>query len=95
MQEEILTWHVGDVIAKWRRHLNMSRLEMAKRAGLHPHTVASLEKGKGYRSENLQKVADVLGMTTLALHSQVPQDTHLETSHTQDDRNTVNTRRAS
>lgn len=81
MTEEILAWHVGDVVSKWRKHLKLNRRELAKRAGIHTDTLTAIEDGQSYRSQNLEKIAQVFGVTSADLLSDIPRVTTLERSN--------------
>ena len=81
MTEEILEWHVGDVVSKWRKHLKLNRRELAKRAGIHTDTLTAIEDGQSYRSQNLEKIAQVFGVTSAHLTSDIPRVTKLERSN--------------
>ena len=83
MTNEILVWHVGDVVCKWRGHFKMSRRELARKSGMHQDTIARIENGQEYRRDNLVKIGKVFGVTPEQLFRDVPVDTPLEVANSQ------------
>ena len=54
---------VGARIAKRRHQLDWSQVELARRLGVSPSTVANWERGASYPKRKLGKVEQVLGVT--------------------------------
>jgi len=78
MAHRILVWHVGDVVQKCRQAWKLSRVELARRSGIHADTIYRLETGKDYKMETLRKLATVFGTTAERLQRDVPLVTDLE-----------------
>lgn len=54
----------GDNLRFWRRRLNFSQNELAKRSGISPVTIGQIETGKRKaRRDTIQKLIDGLGIT--------------------------------
>lgn len=54
---------VGARIAKRRHQLDWSQVELARRLGVSPSTVANWERGAAYPKKKLGKVEQVLGIS--------------------------------
>lgn len=83
MTDDLLVWHVGDVVLKWRGYLKMSRRELAKQTGMHQDTIARIENGQEYRRDNLVKIGNVFGVTPEQMFRDVPVDIPLEVANAQ------------
>ena len=77
MQKQLIRWHLGDVVAKWRSAHGYSVKELAKLAGLNPKTITSIESGQKYQSDKLDAIAAVFGVEARDLIRDIPQDSYL------------------
>ena len=77
MSDEVIEWHVGDVVAKCRVTQKMTRAQLAKLATVSVECVMTIERGQGYRSTNLEKIAKVFGLRAADLIKDIPRDTRL------------------
>lgn len=53
----------GEAIVYWLRRARLTQQQLAEKTGMAPKTISGIVRGFHTRTENLQRIADVLGVT--------------------------------